>query len=400
MDVFMSIVRTGAILITVYFAFLGVLTIPFFQDQVIYLNRVVLTWFQDVNYPETWGFLHNQVTPFALQTPDGETLHAWHILPLELYRRHEEQLVEEKSGFVADITTRLGFQILRDDPESLLVLYFHGAAGTLGSGWRPPSYRALYAGASYRIHIVAIDYRGFGSSTGTPSEKGLLTDALTLAKWAMEDAAIPASRIVIFGQSLGTAVGISLAHHLAIKPHPTFFAGMILVAPFADVEMLTATYRVGGTIPLLSPVARFPRLLAFFNTFIISKWPSSDKIAQFVRQCEKMAGDASRYYVTIVHAEDDYDIPWSHSEKVLWNAVNASLPMGISYEELEKQKNLSKKELGAGGWTVHRQTGKGVLREEIVKYGLHDRIMSYPVVTLAVWRTFLNSNPLLASATK
>lgn len=400
MNLFLSLFCAAVILLVVYLAFLGVLTIPIFQNQVIYLNRVVLTWFQDVNHPEIWGFLHNQVTPFALQTPDGETLHAWHILPLELYRRHEEQLVEETSGFVADITTRLGFKILRNDPESLLVLCFHGAAGTLGSGWRPPNYRALYAGASYRIHIVAIDYRGFGSSTGTPSEKGLLTDALTLAKWAMEDAAIPASRIVIFGQSLGTAVGISLAHHLAMKSDPIFFAGMVLVAPFADVELLTATYRVGGTIPLLSPVARFPRLLAFLNTLIASKWPSRDKIAQFVRQCEKLAGDASRYYVTIIHAEDDYDIPWSHSEQLFWNAVNASLPMGISYEELEKQKSLSKNELGGGGWTVHRQTGKGVLREEIVKYGLHDRIMSYPVVSLAVWKAFFNSNPLLVSATK
>lgn len=37
---------------------------------------------------------------------------------------------------------------------------------------------------------------------------------------------------------------------------------MVLVAPFANVELLTATYRVGGVIPLLSPLARFPRLHA------------------------------------------------------------------------------------------------------------------------------------------
>ena len=75
MNHLVSLYRAAAILIVVYFTFLGVLTIPLFQDQVIYLNRVVLTWFQDTNCPEIWGFLHNQVTPFALRTPDGETLY-------------------------------------------------------------------------------------------------------------------------------------------------------------------------------------------------------------------------------------------------------------------------------------------------------------------------------------
>jgi len=67
-----------------YFIFVGILAIPFFQSQAIYLNRVTLTWFQDVSVPEQWGFLRNQVTPFVLPTRDGEAIHAWHILPLDL----------------------------------------------------------------------------------------------------------------------------------------------------------------------------------------------------------------------------------------------------------------------------------------------------------------------------
>ena len=358
---------------------------------------MALTWFQDVNIPETWGFLHNQVTPFNLHIPDRETLHAWHILPLEIYRRHEQQLVEEPSGLVDDLKTRLSFKLLREDPNALLVLYLHGAAGTLGSGWRPPSYRGLSAAAPDRIHTVAIDYRGFGTSTGSPSEEGLLTDALTLVEWAMNEAGIPPSRIVLFAQSIGTAVAISLAHNLVMRPAPTLFAGMVLVAPFADVELLTATYSVAGVIPLLSPVARFPRLHAFLNSFIVPKWPSKDKLAEFVRQCQKMTGDELKYHVTIIHAEDDWDIPWSQSETVFWHAVNASLPMGISYEELEKQKSKNKIDLGAGGWAVQQKSPRGVLREKIVKYGLHDRIMSYPVVSLAVWRAFLNRRSALES---
>ncbi|KAI9677194.1 MAG: hypothetical protein M1829_002768 [Trizodia sp. TS-e1964] len=375
-------------LITTYILFLAALTIPAFQNQIIYLNRVTLTWFQDVSVPEQWGFLHNQVTPFTLLTRDGITLHAWHILPLGLYQQNEQQLLAEPAGIAPDITARRGFQLLREDPAALLVLYFHGAAGTLGSGWRPPSYRAMSAAAPDRIHTVAIDYRGFGSSSGAPSEDGLLTDAITLAEWAMEHAGIPPSRIVLFGQSLGVAVCISLAQHMAAQAAPTLFSGMVLVAPFADVELLTATYRVGGVLPVLDPVARFPRLLALLNTFIRSKWRSKNKIADFVRRCENMAAERARYHITVIHAEDDYDIPWSHSELIFWHAVNASLPTGISYEELQREKRESRKVLGDGGWLVERQTKKGVLRQEIAKYGLHDRIMSYPIVSLAVLRAF------------
>ena len=69
--------------------------------------------------------------------------------------------------------------------------------------------------------------------------------------------------------------------------------------------------------------------------------------------------------------------------------------MGISYEEFEKQKAQDKPDLGAGGWVVQQKSPKGVLREETIKYGLHDRIMSHPVVSLAVWRAFMNGRAAL-----
>ncbi|OAP64233.1 hypothetical protein AYL99_00205 [Fonsecaea erecta] len=395
MTFFSAIVRplliSVAASVGIYFAFLSLLTIPSFQDHAIYLHRVTLTWFQDVNEPEHWGFLRNQVTPFLLHTPDGETLHAWHILPLETYRRNERALREETAGLCHNITERLGFKLLRDDPTARLVIYLHGAAGTLGSGWRPQSYRALSAAAA-NVHILAIDYRGFGSSTGWPSEAGLLTDALTLADFALKTAGIPPERIVVFGQSLGTAVSISLTHYLAFQSPPTVFAGIVLVAPFANVELLTQTYSIAGTIPLLAPVARWPKALAWLNSFITTKWPSKDKLAELIRRLDsvKLPGRKARYDITIIHAQDDYDIPWTHSDVVFWNAVNATGQSGtsLSFEDLEAEKARRKTELGAGGWEVEWRGHAGVVREQIVKHGLHDRIMSYPVVSLAVARAF------------
>lgn len=288
------------------------------------------------------------------------------------------------------MTLRHSFKLLLDDPEAVLVIYFHGAAGTLASGYRPASYRAISAGASDKIHVIAIDYRGFGKSTGTPSEDGRLTDALTLVDWAVDVAHVPPSRIVLFGQSLGTAVGLAVAARKAQEKPPTRFSGMVLVAPFVDVETLTATYRVAGTIPILSPLARLPKLLAFFNTFIVSKWSSKTRLAELVKSYDGGTADDLGYHITIIHAEDDYDIPWSHSETLSWHAVNASTSAGISWADLEKQKRATMRGLGAGGRVFEHRTERGVLREEIIKHGMHDITMSYPVVSLAVLRAFDN----------
>jgi len=385
------LVNTVTVVTGLYLTFLGLLTIRPLQDQMIYLHSVTLTWFKDVNVPEQWGFLRNQVTPFYLTTPDGETLHTWHILPLEIYRKNEKALRSEPVGLCRDIKDRLAFKLLKDDPSSQLVIYLHGAAGTLGSGWRPPSYRAISA-AAHNVHIMAIDYRGFGTSTGWPSETGLLTDALTLVDFVMNSAGISPERIVIFGQSLGTAVGISVAHHLALQSPPTLFAGMVLVAPFANVELLTKTYSVAGVLPLLSPVARIPNALAFLNRFIVSKWPSKDKLAALIRHCEalEIAQRDSKYDITIIHAKDDYDIPWVHSEIVFRDAINATRTSNDSLdsEELEVEIAKQRSELGAGGWEVEWHSRGGIVRKQILEYGLHDRTMSYPIVSLAIAKAF------------
>lgn len=395
-NTFLAALRKASVIlgtagIGLYLVFTSLLAIPTLQDHVIYLHGVTLTWFQDVNVPEQWGFLRNQVTPFHLHTPDGETLHAWHILPLETYRKNEKALRAEPAGLRDDIKETLGFRLLKEDPHAQLVIYFHGAAGTLGSGWRPQSYRAISAAAT-NVHIIAMDYRGFGSSTGWPSEAGLLTDALTLADFAMTVAGVPQERIVVFAQSLGTAVSISLAHHLALQSPPTLFAGIVLVAPFANVELLTQTYSVAGTIPLLAPLARLPRALEFLNSLIVCKWPSKDKLAAIVRSGEdlKLGSRKSNYDITIIHAQDDYDIPWTHSDILFWHAVNATKDpdASLTFEKWEADKDSLKVPLGAGGWEVEWKSRGGVVREQIVKHGLHDRIMSYPVVSLAVARAF------------
>jgi abhydrolase domain-containing protein 12 len=166
----------------------------------------------------------------------------------------------------------------------------------------------------------------------------------------------------------------------------------VLIAPFADVASLTRTYKVAGTVPLLSPVAFFPKLLALLNHFILTKFPSKEKLADTIRHLDnlKMSSRERKYDITLIHAEDDYDIPWIHSDVLFWHAVNATVEpsASLTFEDLEKVKEKQKIPLGAGGWEMEWEGKGGVVREQIIKHGLHDRIMSYPVVSLAVSRAF------------
>ncbi|KAK4898275.1 hypothetical protein LTR27_004282 [Elasticomyces elasticus] len=369
--------------IALYVGLLALLTIPIFQTHVVYLHAIRMTWWKDLDVPEIFGFLHNQVTPFNIKSPNSETLYTWHILPVGLYLKHEKDLLTEPTGFVSGFTDRLAFKLLRDDPEALLVIHFHGAGGTVGSGYRCPNYRALSAGQPNKIHVLTFDYRGFGRSTGSPSERGIILDALAVVEWAVNVAQIPPERIVMYSQSLGTAVNVALAEHYALQDPPVVFAGHILTAPMVDVPTLVSTYSVAGTIPILGPIARFSIVFQYLQSFIKDKWSTKDRIASYVRACE--ASD-SPYRLTLLHAEDDYDIPWTHTPVVFWHAVNATQERGMTFKELDDEKAKIRTDLGAAGSVVEWKTSNGIIREEILKYGLHDVIMGNPIVTLAVLR--------------
>ena len=64
----------------------------------------------------------NQVTPFNLKTPDGETIYAWHILPLPLYLQNEATLAKQIPGLAQDFSATESFRLLKEDPEARLVL--------------------------------------------------------------------------------------------------------------------------------------------------------------------------------------------------------------------------------------------------------------------------------------
>lgn len=146
--------------------YLGICVLAFvFQRSLLYFP---IRWTEgearraNPGYEEVW-----------IATSDGERLHAW------LHRR-------------------------ADSPWTVVV--FHGNAGNLR--YHEPAL-ALFRQAE--LQAVLFDYRGYGLSTGSPTQEGLLKDGEAVAEFVEKTLGVPRERLVYFGQSLGSGVAVLLA---------------------------------------------------------------------------------------------------------------------------------------------------------------------------------------------
>lgn len=124
-----------------------------------------------------------------LTTADGLVLTAWHAAAME------------------------------DRPT---IVYLQGNAGNIAG--RVPKLRPFRA-AGYGVLLVG--YRGYGGNPGTPSEAGLLADGEAGLAY-LADAGVPPDRVVLFGESLGTAIAVRLAADRQV-------AALVLEAPFTSI---------------------------------------------------------------------------------------------------------------------------------------------------------------------
>jgi fermentation-respiration switch protein FrsA (DUF1100 family) len=129
----------------------------------------------------------------TLETTDGERVIAWHLPP---------------------------------EGDRPVIVYFHGNGGSLRV--RAERFAALTADGT---GLVALSYRGYGGSSGTPSEAGLIRDAEAAYRFTAER--YPARRTVPWGESLGTGVAVAIA-----AEHPV--GGLILESPFTSIVDIAA----------------------------------------------------------------------------------------------------------------------------------------------------------------
>jgi len=114
------------ITVGLYAVILGCLLTPPIQRFALYAHKInTLFLGDDLSKPEAFGFAKNQVTPFNIRTPDGETLFAWHVLPSDVYARNEKLIrgEERAHGTVHDFTETNAFRLLTgNDPSPARVV--------------------------------------------------------------------------------------------------------------------------------------------------------------------------------------------------------------------------------------------------------------------------------------
>ena len=208
-----------------------------FQDRLLYYpsmgREIVVT-------PSSAGVPYEDLT---ISTADGEKLNAWWIP-------------------VADARGA--------------VLLFHGNAGNI-------SHRIDYALMFRRLgySTLLVDYRGYGLSTGKPSEDGTYRDADAAWRWLTESRGLKERDIVLFGESLGGGV----ASWLALRHTPR---ALVLASTF------TAAVDLGAELYAFLPV----RLISRFSYDTLSR------LAEV------------RAPVLVVHSPGDDIIPYSHGERL------------------------------------------------------------------------------------
>lgn len=160
------------------------------------------------------------------------------------------------------------------------ILFLHGNAGHIGfrAGKAKPIIEAGYG-------MFLLSYRGFGSNPGKPTEQNLYLDAQAALAYLKEQN-VPLHKTVIYGESLGTGVGVDVAQHLDL-------AAVILESPFSS----------------MADAARHHYPIMPVNRLLKDRYESIEKIKNL------------RSPLLIIHGENDRIVPFELGKR-LFEAAN------------------------------------------------------------------------------
>jgi len=240
--------------------------------------------------------------------PDKEKIFVWHVLPFDK---------EAAAGAEGE-----HLQMLQNDKTAKVIIYcnfslpvrlriVHGTASHVGQELRLDVYRLLTA-SNPNTHLFAMDYRGWGYSSGRPTEEGVVTDGMTVLNWVINTANVDPSQILIVSQSLGTGIsmGVVSQYHDLHPDRP--LAGTVMIAPFTSLRKLVGGYRMAGIIPLLGPLRIFPKARDYFvDKCLKADFNSAEQILRLAR-----ATKGTKFSISLVHATNDWEISYLHSREL------------------------------------------------------------------------------------
>jgi fermentation-respiration switch protein FrsA (DUF1100 family) len=200
------------------------------HSEIIYPRNIPPGARTDVPRPAQYGIEDHE--ELSIPTPDGETLSAFLLRPSN-----------------------------KAQARPVTILAFHGNAGNIGH--RLPIGRVLTNDVN--CTVLMLEYRGYGLSTGTPNEQGLVIDAQTGLDYIRSREDLKNNKIVIFGQSIGGAVAIDLVSKNQVAGD---VKGLILENTFLSIAKM---------IPNAVPVAKW------LTPFCHEYWRSEEMIPKITK---------------------------------------------------------------------------------------------------------------------
>ncbi|XP_053374040.1 lysophosphatidylserine lipase ABHD12-like [Mercenaria mercenaria] len=278
-----KLVKTLCVVAVVLYVVIPVVvkTNPWIQNKVIFLNNLRWPPFIDFTAPEGFGL--ESTKNFYLTTDENIKLGLWHALPISL--RDSKVPVEKHT------------ELLKDSKP--IILYLHGNSGTRAGWHRVGLYKVL---ASMDYHVIAVDYRGYGDSSGSPSEDGVVSDALFVYRWIRQHKGN--TPLFLWGHSLGTGVTTKLARTLCRNSEAP--DGVFLESGFNNI-LDAATYH-----PMATPF----RFIPWFNWLFLETITHNN--IHF--QSDESIADVTPPLL-ILHAEDDFIVPYHLGQKLYEAAV-------------------------------------------------------------------------------
>jgi fermentation-respiration switch protein FrsA (DUF1100 family) len=222
----------GILTIAISIYLLLALLIYLFQDRMVFLSNLPGRALE-----ASPGDISLNYQDVSLTTSDNERLHGWYVPAT--------------------------------NPRGVL-LFFHGNAGNISH--RLDSIKTFH---ELDLDTLIIDYRGYGLSSGKASEQGTYLDAQAAWDYLVNTRGIPADRIIIFGRSLGGAIGAWLGVQntpAAVIIESSFSSGVDIARrlyPFLPVHLLTrlqypvADYASQLDCPVLVVHSRHDEIIPF-----------------------------------------------------------------------------------------------------------------------------------------
>jgi len=180
----------------------------------------------------------------------------------------------------------------KKNPKFKTLLFFHGNAGKIDN-----RIYKLNEFSKLNINYLIFAYRGFSGNEGEPTEKGLYKDARAVKYWLNLNN-IQDNEIILYGESLGTAVAVDLAKEFN-------FSGIILESPFTSMQKLAKIHYPYLPIKLL----------------LKDKYKTDEKIQDINSS------------ILIMHGKQDKIVPFFMGKKIFDLAKNPKHSFFVDYDD-------------------------------------------------------------------